>query len=285
MTQLPSPGPPGPVTAALLYVELADGTRVPAPSDSTGHLVVSTLGGGTTTDVSALAKEVTLQQLLTETTQKLDSGETVTVHVDNPTAGPPATQPVSGTFWPATQSVSMATAPTTPVTGTFWPATQPVSLATAPTTPVTGTFWQTTQPVSGPITDLQMRAAPIPVSNSVMVPANLAATITAATGIAATLTLAAVAGQFHYLNSLEITLYSTAARTGVAAPIVVITTNLPGTPAFTFATAGAIGTADRYMPTFTEPLKSSVANTSTTIVCPAVVGGIWRVNVTYYTGA
>lgn len=34
------------------------------------------------------------------------------------------------------------------VTGTFWQATQPVSLATAPTTPVTGTFWQTTQPVS-----------------------------------------------------------------------------------------------------------------------------------------
>ena len=34
------------------------------------------------------------------------------------------------------------------VTGTFWQATQPVSIATMPTTPVTGTFWQTTQPVS-----------------------------------------------------------------------------------------------------------------------------------------
>jgi hypothetical protein len=38
------------------------------------------------------------------------------------------------------------------VTGSFWQATQPVSIATMPTTPVTGTFWQTTQPVSGTVT-------------------------------------------------------------------------------------------------------------------------------------
>lgn len=35
-----------------------------------------------------------------------------------------------------------------PVSGTFWQATQPVSIASMPSTPVTGTFWQTTQPVS-----------------------------------------------------------------------------------------------------------------------------------------
>ena len=39
-----------------------------------------------------------------------------------------------------------------PVSGTFWQATQPVSIATMPTTPVTGTFWQATQPVSGTVT-------------------------------------------------------------------------------------------------------------------------------------
>ncbi len=44
----------------------------------------------------------------------------------------------TGTYWQATQPVSLATAPTTPVTGTFWQATQPVS----------GTFYQATQPVS-----------------------------------------------------------------------------------------------------------------------------------------
>lgn len=35
------------------------------------------------------------------------------------------------------------------VTGTFYQATQPVSIASMPSTPVTGTFWQATQPVSG----------------------------------------------------------------------------------------------------------------------------------------
>jgi hypothetical protein len=51
-----------------------------------------------------------------------------------------------------------------PVTGTFWQATQPVSIASMPSTPVTGTFWQATQPVSGPLTDAQLRAAVVPVS-------------------------------------------------------------------------------------------------------------------------
>jgi hypothetical protein len=59
-----------------------------------------------------------------------------------------ATQPVSGTFFQATQPVSIASMPSTPVTGTFWQATQPVSIASMPSTPVTGTFWQATQPVS-----------------------------------------------------------------------------------------------------------------------------------------
>lgn len=60
--------------------------------------------------------------------------------------------PVSGTFFQATQPVSLAVAPSTPVTGTFFQATQPVSLAVAPSTPVTGTFFQATQPVSGTVT-------------------------------------------------------------------------------------------------------------------------------------
>lgn len=50
-----------------------------------------------------------------------------------------------------------------PVTGTFWQATQPVSIASMPSTPVTGTFWQATQPVSGPLTDTQLRTSPVPI--------------------------------------------------------------------------------------------------------------------------
>lgn len=53
-----------------------------------------------------------------------------------------------------------------PVTGTFWQATQPVSIASMPSTPVTGTFWQATQPVSGPLTDVQLRAVAVPVSGT-----------------------------------------------------------------------------------------------------------------------
>jgi hypothetical protein len=54
--------------------------------------------------------------------------------------------PVTGTFWQATQPVSIASS--VAVTGTFWQATQPVSIASMPSTPVTGTFWQATQPIS-----------------------------------------------------------------------------------------------------------------------------------------
>ena len=112
----------------------------------------------------------------------------------------------------------------------------------------------------------------------------LAVTVTAASGTAATLTLPAVAGLFHYITALDIVLYSAAARTGAAAPTVVTTTNLPGAIAFTFSTAGAIGTTDVQDLIRTTPLKSSVVNTATTIVCPIAAGGIWRITATYFTG-
>jgi hypothetical protein len=75
------------------------------------------------------------------------------------------TLPVAGTFWPATQPVSIAA--TVPVSG---PLTDTQLRATA--LPVSGTFWQATQPVSmaasvavtGPLTDTQLRATALPVS-------------------------------------------------------------------------------------------------------------------------
>lgn len=48
---------------------------------------------------------------------------------------------------PVTSTVTGSVA----VTGTFFQATQPVSIASMPSTPVTGTFWQATQPVSGTV--------------------------------------------------------------------------------------------------------------------------------------
>ncbi len=110
---------------------------------------------------------------------------------------------------------------------------------------------------------------------------DLAVSAVGAAGGALTLTIPAVASNFHYIAGIEITLYNSAARTGSATPVTVTTTNLPGNPAFTFPSAGAIGTVDRYLSELQR--KSTVGSTATIIVCPATTGVIWRVNVTYYT--
>jgi hypothetical protein len=62
------------------------------------------------------------------------------------------------------------------VTGTFWQATQPVSIASMPSTPVTGTFWQATQPVS--IASLPEIEIKNDVGNPIPVTGNVTATIT-----------------------------------------------------------------------------------------------------------
>jgi len=113
------------------------------------------------------------------------------------------------------------------------------------------------------------------------VAAALAQTGTAASGTGVTVTLPAVAAQFHYITMIEIVRYAAAALTGSATPLLVTTTNLPGSPVFDFQTAGAIGTSERQLWNPNKALKSSVVNTATTIVCPATTGVIWRVNVWY----
>jgi hypothetical protein len=157
----------------------------------------------------------------------------------------------------------------------------PVSVGNFPATqPVSGTFWQATQPVSGPLTDAQLRATRLPVLDA---SADIGATAVGAAAAAVTLTLpAAGAGLFHHITRLEVGLYSTAARTGAATPITVTTTNLPGNPAFTFATAAAIGAMDRLIFEPAKPKRSAAANTATTVVCPAVTGGLWRLNAAYF---
>jgi hypothetical protein len=68
--------------------------------------------------------------------------------------GSGVTQPVSGTFWQATQPVSLASVPSHAVTnaGTFAvqvdSSTQRNTVKVLNTVPVSGTFWQATQPVS-----------------------------------------------------------------------------------------------------------------------------------------
>lgn len=198
--------------------------------------------------------------------------------------------PVSGTV--ALDSASLAALETTGVAVSNFPATQPVS----------GTVTAT-----GPLTDAQLRASAVPISGTVTAnvgtgtqpvsgtvsvsgavdesPATLAVTATGAAAAAVTATLPAVAGQFHYITSIQIIYYATVAVVGTATPVVVTTTNLPGSPAFTFPRAMAIGTVNEQKFEFPISLKSSVVNTATTIVGPATTSILWRINVFYRAGA
>lgn len=173
---------------------------------------------------------------------------------------------VTGTFWQATQ----------PVSGIFWQTTQPVSIASMPSTPVTGTFWQATQPVSGTLT----------VNQGTIVSATLVGTTISAANTTVTLTLNAVAAQFHYITSIEIVgLNPTVTAIAAAATNLAFTsTNINGIAwnAGTLLAAGAEKVVTRMQ--FGPPLRSVVANTNTTIVAPPIgTGGLVRITVTYYT--
>ena len=118
------------------------------------------------------------------------------------------------------------------------------------------------------------------------IPATLHITATAAANTAATATLpAAGAGLFHYITHIDITRNATAALAGTAT-IIHTTTNLPGSPAWSVGNAMAAGGTQLdvvYDPT--APLKSSAANTATTVVCAAAgLAVLGRVNVSYYIG-
>lgn len=91
-------------------------------------------GGGGGGDASAANQVLQLAQA-TAAAVSLASVDTKTPALVTgrvPVDGSGVTQPVSGTFFQATQPVSLAVAPTTPVTGTFWPVTQPISAAALP---------------------------------------------------------------------------------------------------------------------------------------------------------
>lgn len=234
------------------------------------------------------------------------------------------------------------------VTGTFWQATQPVSIAGTVNTDVidraarllghvtvdnasiavTGTFWQATQPVSGTVT------ANIGTTNGLALDATLTggsqktkivdtggtnvATVKAASAIAAgtdtalvttptpqrgdasqwataisganagvTLTIAAAgAGLFHYITSIEIVNINPTATAiaGSAVTLAYTSTNIPTGAAWTAGNALAAG-AEKVVTRMNPgtPIKSTTANTATTIVAPAIgAGGLCRINVTYY---
>lgn len=109
-------------------------------------------------------------------------------------------------------------------------------------------------------------------------------TATGAAAAAVTLTLAAPgAGLRHYITNILIDRHATALLTAGATPVIVTTTNLPGSRAYSIpADAAAAGTVSRLQETFPRPLASSAQNTATTIVCPTTTATIWRVTADFY---
>jgi hypothetical protein len=110
-------------------------------------------------------------------------------------------------------------------------------------------------------------------------------TVTAAAGAIATCTLPAVTGLRHYLTRLSIVKFNAAVLTAAATPVLVTTTNLPGTPSFSFpADAAAQGTISEQSMDFGHGLAATAIGTATTIVGPVTTNVIWRINATYRLG-
>lgn len=120
------------------------------------------------------------------------------------------------------------------------------------------------------------------------IPTSTIGTITAATGVAATLTLAAPGtGLYHYITRLVIERHTSALLTAGATPTIITTTNITGSLAFSIpADAAPQGQVYREVIEMGEhSLKSTTANTATTIVAPVTTGVIWRITAYYYVGA
>lgn len=119
------------------------------------------------------------------------------------------------------------------------------------------------------------------------IPATKHVTVTAAANTAATCTLPAPGvGLFHYITYLSCVRNATAALAGTAT-LIITSTNLPGTPAWSVGNAMIAGgtQVDLDMQP-TAPLKSLVANTATTIVMPAAGAAVLnRINCSYYVGS
>jgi hypothetical protein len=236
-------------------------------------------GGGGLTDTQLRASPVPVSVSGVATAANQTTGNSSLSSIDGkvpalvsgrlPVDGSGVTQPVSGTFWQATQPVSgpltdtQLRATAVPVSGTFWQATQPVSgpltdtQLRAAAVPVSGTFWQATQPisgsvsitgtaaVSGPLTDTELRATAVPVSGTFWQATQpvSASALPLPTGAATETTLAAVNGKLPALDSGRLPVVLPAGGGGLtdtelrATPVEVINTS----PAFMRAGFAEVG--------------------------------------------
>lgn len=109
-------------------------------------------------------------------------------------------------------------------------------------------------------------------------------TVTAAAGAIATLTIPSPgAGLRNYITYISINRFASALLVAAAAPVLVTTTNLPGTLVFSFPADAALqGTLFPLREDFAYPLASTAQATATTIVGPATTSVIWRITAGYY---
>jgi hypothetical protein len=112
----------------------------------------------------------------------------------------------------------------------------------------------------------------------------LVATVTAAIGLTAVLTIPNPGvGLRNYVTYLAINRFAGALLVAAATPVLVTTTNLPGTLVFSVPAEAALqGTMDRYREDFAFPLASTAQNATTVITCPATTNVIWRVTAGYF---
>jgi hypothetical protein len=111
-----------------------------------------------------------------------------------------------------------------------------------------------------------------------------AGTITGTSGAGVTLTMTApAAGLFIHINRIILQRFAVATLTAAATPVLVTTTNIPGTRVFSVpADAAPIGAVYSEIVGPSLPLRASAAATAVTIVCPATTNTIWRVTADWY---
>jgi hypothetical protein len=124
------------------------------------------------------------------------------------------------------------------------------------------------------------------IARTIETPTNTCVTTLSGANASVTLTLTAVASSFHYITRITASRTCTTAITG-SALLGYTSTNLSGSLAWTAGNACAIGSTNLDIGESYNPsaLKSSVANTNTTIVAPAAgAAGQIRLTACYYTG-
>jgi hypothetical protein len=113
---------------------------------------------------------------------------------------------------------------------------------------------------------------------------NLSATVTAAAGAAATLTLNSPgAGLRQYVGSIRIERHAAALLTAGATPVLVTSANLPGTPTFSIPVeAAAQGSIYEKIIDLNRAIAATAQSTNVTISAPATTNVIWRLTAYYY---